>query len=86
MPKVCILANCLIKGQQAFNNKTHGGCSLAVLRAATAYTSSPWPGQCPPPPGIVYEVHLWHVVKEQNNAVRAVIFSAMTLKTSQGIQ
>ena len=32
-----ILANCLVKGQQAFEIETHGGCSLDVLRAAGAY-------------------------------------------------
>lgn len=35
--KVCILANCLVKGQPAFDNETHGGRSLEVLRAAGAY-------------------------------------------------
>lgn len=80
MPKVCILANCLVKGQQAFDNETHGGRSLDVLRAASAYKSSPGPCQCLPPPGMVCEVHLWHVVKEQNNAVKAVIFFGIDCK------
>lgn len=90
MSKVCILANWLVKGQQAFDNETHGGRSLEVLRAPSEYKSSPGPGQCLLPPGILYEVHLWHVVKEQNNAVIKKLgfffFSPLTVKTSQGIQ
>lgn len=68
------LANCLVKGQLAFDNVTHGGRSLEVLRAASAYKSSPGPCQCVSPPGIVCEVHLWQVVKDWNNDVKGAFF------------
>ena len=57
-----------------------------MLRAGGAYESSPGPSQCFSPQGIVCEVHLWCVVKEEHNAVRAVISGALTVKTRQGIQ
>lgn len=37
MPNLCILANCLVKGQWAFENETHIGCSLDVLKQGSAY-------------------------------------------------
>lgn len=80
MPKVSILANCLVKGQWAFENETHGGCSLDVLGAASAYKSSRGPSQCLPPQGILCEVHLWRVVKDEDNAVKAVIFLGIDCK------
>lgn len=86
MPKVCSLANCLVKGQQASQNETRCGCSLAVLRAASAYKSGSGHSQCLSPRGILCEVHLWLVVKEEDNAVKAFVFGAFTVKTSQGTQ
>lgn len=79
MPKVCILANCLVKGQLAFDNETHGGRPLDVLRAASAYKSSSGASQSLSPLGIVCEVHLWCVFKEQHNVVKAFfsLFSSL---------
>lgn len=69
--KVCILANCLVKGQPVSDNETHGGRSLEVLRAAGAYKSCRGDGQRLLPPGMVYEGCSWQLFREQNNAVKA---------------
>lgn len=65
MPKVSILANCLLKGQWAFLNETHGGSSLDVLRAACAYKHSTGTSQCHPPQGVVCEVNLRRIVQKR---------------------
>lgn len=72
--KVCILANCLVKGQPVSDNETHGGRSLEVLRAAGAYKSCPGDGQRLFPPGMVYEGCSWQLFREQNNAVKTASF------------